>query len=152
MVVRRRPDLLEVLYRPMCWDMNGQEAPGAAPYFELAPCFEVDGAPRFFYIGWYIRDAQRHPQVPRLTDDQLAAMALVEAVESGDLERHHVAIEIGWPAHCLAGIVDDEVQPLPVVVPGQQEVAEGLDARRVAQVETEDLEPVRPRREIGRCR
>ena len=79
-VLRRRPDLLEVLYRPMCWDMNGQEAPGAAPYFELAPCFEVDGAPRFFYIGWYIRDAQRHPQVPRLTDDQLAAMALVEEI------------------------------------------------------------------------
>lgn len=79
-VLRRRPDLLEVLYRPMYWDMNGQEAAGAAPYFELAPCFDVAGTPRFFYIGWYIRDAQRHPQVPRLTDEQLAAMALVEEI------------------------------------------------------------------------
>ncbi len=66
-------------------------------------------------------------------------MALVEAVESGDLERHHVAIELGWPAHCLAGVVDDEVEPLTLVVPGQQKVTEGLDARRVAQVEAEDL-------------
>ena len=36
--------------------------------------------PRIFYIGWYIRDAQRHPTVPRLTGDQLAAMDLVETV------------------------------------------------------------------------
>lgn len=79
-VLLRRPDLLEVLYRPMFWDMNGQEAPGAAPYFELAPCFDVAGTPRFFYIGWYIRDAQRHPHVPRLTEEQLAAMALVEEI------------------------------------------------------------------------
>lgn len=79
-VLRRRPDLLEVLYRPMCWDMNGQEAPCAKPYFELAPCFDVAGTPRFFYIGWYIRDAQRHPEVPRLTAEQLEAMALVEEI------------------------------------------------------------------------
>jgi hypothetical protein len=36
--------------------------------------------PRFLYIGWYIRDAQRHPDVPRLTDEQLAAMELIEEI------------------------------------------------------------------------
>ena len=79
-------------------------------------------------------------------------MTLVEAVEGGDLARHHVAIELGRPAHRLAGVVDDEVEPLTPVVPGQQEVAERLDARRVAQIEAEDLEPVGPRVEVGLAR
>ena len=41
---------------------------------------DVDGSPSIFYIGWYIRDAQRHPEVPRLTDDQRAAMDLIETI------------------------------------------------------------------------
>ncbi len=36
-----------------------------------------------FYIGWYVRDAQRHPEVPRLTVPQLEAMELVERI-AGD--------------------------------------------------------------------
>ncbi len=31
-----------------------------------------------FFIGWCIRDGQRHPQVPRLTDLQQQAMTLIE--------------------------------------------------------------------------
>ena len=69
------PDLLEVLHRPFHWDRQGEEAPGEQPWFELPPLSEVDGTPRFFYLGWYIRDAQRHPEVPRLTDEQLDAAA-----------------------------------------------------------------------------
>src|SRR4029079_15998112 len=39
-----------------------------------------DDGPRFFYIGWYIRDTQRHAGVPPLTDEQRAAMALIETI------------------------------------------------------------------------
>jgi alpha-ketoglutarate-dependent taurine dioxygenase len=39
---------------------------------------DVDGQPRVFYIGWYIRDAQRHAQVPRLTSAQIEALDLIE--------------------------------------------------------------------------
>ena len=35
---------------------------------------------RFFYIGWYIRDAQRHPHAPRLTAEQRDAMELIETI------------------------------------------------------------------------
>ena len=41
---------------------------------------DVDGSPRVFYIGWYIRDAQRHPDVPRLTPDQLDALGIIETI------------------------------------------------------------------------
>ena len=37
-------------------------------------------AARVFYIGWYIRDAQRHPQVPRLSDAQVEALELIETI------------------------------------------------------------------------
>ena len=63
----------------------------------------------------------------------------------GVLSLEHVPVELGRPAHGLAGVVDDEVEP---VVVRAQVVAERLDARRVAQVEPEDLEPVAPLLEV----
>ena len=86
-ILAREPDLLEVLYEPMCWDRNDEQSPGEAPFFRLPVLHDVDGRPRFFYIGWYIRDAQRHEEVPRLTDDQRAAMDLIEAI-ANDPEFH----------------------------------------------------------------
>ena len=79
-ILRRRPDLLEVLYEPMWWDRNGEEPPGDDPAFPLPILHDVDGDPRVFFIGWYIRDAQRHPQVPRLTAAQVEALDLIEAI------------------------------------------------------------------------
>jgi len=79
-ILHRRPDLLEVLYQPFAWDRNGEESVGEPPFFSLAPFHDVDGIPRVFYIGWYIRDAQRHPDAPRLTDAQRDAMDLIESI------------------------------------------------------------------------
>ena len=78
-ILRTRPDLLDVFYEPLCWDRNDEQSDGEAPYFELPVVHDIAGSPRIFYIGWYIRDAQRHPAVPRLTDEQLEAMDLLEA-------------------------------------------------------------------------
>ena len=60
-----------------------------------------------------------------------------------------MAVEVGRPPDGLAGVVDDEVQPLARLA---EVVAERLDARRVAQVEPEDLEPVAPLVEVGLLR
>jgi len=79
-ILDRRPDLLEILYQPFAWDRNGEESAGEPPFFELPPFHDVDGIPRVFYIGWYIRDAQRHADAPRLTDAQLEAMDLIESI------------------------------------------------------------------------
>lgn len=79
-ILRRRPDLLDIMYQPMWWDRNDEQGPGEDPAFELPILSIVEGTPRFFFIGWYIRDAQRHAQVPRLTEDQLAALDLIETI------------------------------------------------------------------------
>jgi len=77
-ILATRPDLLEVLYQPFAWDRNDEQPDGDPPFFEMPAIHDMDGVPRIFYIGWYIRDAQRHPDAPRLTPRQLEAMALME--------------------------------------------------------------------------
>jgi Taurine catabolism dioxygenase TauD, TfdA family len=79
-ILRTQPDLLDVLYEPMYWDRNDEQAPGEPPFYALAPVRDVNGTPRIFYIGWYIRDAQRHAEVPRLTDAQRSAMDAIERI------------------------------------------------------------------------
>lgn len=79
-IQRRRPDLLEVLYEPFHWDRQGGDDAVGSRWFTLAPFNDLPDGPRVFYIGWYIRDAQRHDDVPRLTPLQLEAMALVESI------------------------------------------------------------------------
>jgi hypothetical protein len=54
-------------------------------------------------------------------------------------------VEVGGAADGLAGVIDDEVQPL---AGGVQMMAERFNAGRVTQVEAEDLQPVRPVGEV----
>jgi N-acetylglutamate synthase-like GNAT family acetyltransferase len=86
-----RPDLLEVLYQPFAWDRNDEQPPGDPPYFLLPAIHDLDGTPRVFFIGWYIRDAQRHADAPRLTPAQIEAMELVE--ETANDPAFHVEMD-----------------------------------------------------------
>lgn len=79
-MLRQAPHLVDVMYQPMPWDRNNEQGPGEAPYFELPPITDINGMPRIFFIAWYIRDAQRYPDAPRLSEDQLAALSLVEGI------------------------------------------------------------------------
>jgi hypothetical protein len=79
-MLARRPDLVAVLRQPFAWDRNDEQSPGEDPFFSLPVIFDIDGAPRIFFIGWYIRDAQRHEQAPRLTAEQLQALELLEGI------------------------------------------------------------------------
>jgi hypothetical protein len=79
-MLRTRPDLVEALSEPVGWDRQGDIPAGERAWFMLAPITEVNGAARLFYVGWYIRDAQRHPEVPRLTAAQIEAMELLESI------------------------------------------------------------------------
>jgi hypothetical protein len=59
---------------------------------------------------------------------------------------HHVRVEFRRATDRLAGVVDDEVE---AVTRRQEVAAERLHARRVAQIEADDLEAVAPIGEIG---
>ena len=113
-----RPDLLEVLYEPMSWDRNGEESPGEDPYFVLPVIHDIDGIPRMFFIGWYIRDAQRHPEVPRLTARQLEALDAIESISNNPEFHVEMAFEPGdiqllsnaWILHARAAY-EDHTEP-----------------------------------------
>ncbi len=79
-LLTRRPDLLEALYQVAAWDRQDEQPPGERGWFPLAPLTDLPTGPRLFYIGWYLRDAQRHADAPRLSGAQLEAMALVESI------------------------------------------------------------------------
>jgi hypothetical protein len=79
-MLARRPDLVDTLYEPLYWDRNDEQGDDEPAFYPLPVFTDIHGTPRIFYIGWYIRDAQRHPDAPRLTDAQRDAMNMLEAV------------------------------------------------------------------------
>lgn len=79
-ILRRRPDLVPLLYEPSYWDRNHEQSEGEDPFFRLPICRHADGRLTFFYIPWYIRKAQRHPQVPRLTAEQIELLDLIDEI------------------------------------------------------------------------
>ena len=104
------------------------------------------------------RDARRRRAVRQriaVGHQVVAAQAFVAAQQLAHVLGHvgvgggfagdHVRIEGRRAAHGLAGVVDDEIQP---VAGGQQGLAEGFHAGRVAQVQAEHLEAVAPLAEI----
>jgi len=115
-ILDARPDLIDVLYEPMYWDRNNEESEGEDPYFALPVLNDVDGSPRMFFIGWYIRDAQRHPGVPPLTEAQLEAIEEIEAVANDPVVHLEMAFEPGdiqllanaKILHCREAYDDDE--------------------------------------------
>lgn len=91
-MVEHRPDLAEALYSPLPWDFRGEEAPGGLPYYMRAPFTEHDGRFFLFCVPQYIRASQRHASAPRLTEQELEALTMME-----DLARRddmHVAMPL----------------------------------------------------------
>jgi hypothetical protein len=79
-ILERRPDLVDTLFEPFPFDRNEEQGRGEAPYFELPLAWFAADRFSMFYIGWYIRDSQRHPQTPRLTAQQIELIDLIDEI------------------------------------------------------------------------
>lgn len=79
-ILARRPDLAAVLQRPFHFDARAQQGSGK-PRVQVVPilCHHL-GRMHAIYKRAYIQLAQRFPEVPRLTPEQLEAMDLVDAL------------------------------------------------------------------------
>ncbi|HUL91343.1 MAG TPA: TauD/TfdA family dioxygenase, partial [Burkholderiales bacterium] len=79
-ILRRRSDLVELLYRPYPRSRLGEEQ-GGEDIVYLLPVFGLrDGRFTSHYLRTYIEAAQRLPATPRLTDAQWAAIDLLHEV------------------------------------------------------------------------
>lgn len=83
-ILRTRPDLLQVLYEPFCIDHRGEEFEGDRPYYVM-PIFGMHRGRLYARFGNnYIHSAQRHPDVPRLTEAQIEAIDLFNELACSD--------------------------------------------------------------------
>ncbi|MDH5676500.1 MAG: TauD/TfdA family dioxygenase [Myxococcales bacterium] len=77
-ILRTRPELAAALFQPFAWDHHGQQRPGARPFWEMPICSLRGGRLNTFFLPWYIRQAQRHSDAPRLTQAQAQAIEAIE--------------------------------------------------------------------------
>lgn len=77
---RRRPDLLELLFQPVATDRRGEVPAGQKPWFEIPVFNWHEGHLSAIYQRQYIDSAQRFPEVPRLTPQQVEALDLFDAL------------------------------------------------------------------------
>ncbi len=79
-MMARRPDLARLLYQSFHVDRRGEQAAGDTPYY-LTPIFNFYKSRLFIrYNRTYIESAQRFPEVPRLTPQQIEALDLFDAL------------------------------------------------------------------------
>ncbi len=79
-IVRRRPDLAAVLQQPFYFDARGQQAPGEPRYQKLPVFHYYAGFLSVLHKRFYIDLAQRFPEVPPLTSEQVEALDLMDDV------------------------------------------------------------------------
>ena len=79
-LVRTDPELAAELYAPFPYDLRGEQAPGAKPWYTM-PIFNRCGDRLFVrYIRPYIESTRRHEDAPRPSDAARAAMDRVDAM------------------------------------------------------------------------
>ena len=78
---RRRPDLAAVMFEAFCFDRRGEVPAGKKGWYET-PIFHWHAEKLSVIYGnrYYIQSAQRFPDAPRLTDQQIEALDLFDAL------------------------------------------------------------------------
>ena len=79
-IVGRGPDLAEVLQQPFYFDARGQQLPGEERFQKLPVFHYHDGFLSVLHKRFYIDLAQRFPEVPRLTQQQIEALDVMDQV------------------------------------------------------------------------
>ena len=94
-IMKRRPDLLRVLYQPF-WTSRQNEIPaGAKPYFQMPMFSYHQGKLTTFFTPGFVRNSENFPELPRPTDDQRAALDLVEEISNEPMFHLSMMLEKG---------------------------------------------------------
>jgi len=78
-VLKRRPDLIEVLYKPMLVDTFGE---GRVNYFPVIPCRYHNGQLKTFYHIDYFRSTRRYDEVQPFTQQEEELLTLYQEIAS----------------------------------------------------------------------
>lgn len=84
-MLKRRPDLVRELYRPIHRDRRGEVPEGKGPWWVM-PIFQwYEGRINSHFSKVYIKSAERFPEVPRFTEAQLETFDLIEEIAEDPL-------------------------------------------------------------------
>lgn len=85
-LVAEAPDLTALLYEGLPYDFRGENADGQRSWYEIPVFTRHHGRLFVRYIRPYIEASQRHPEAPRISEQQRAAMDAYDAhVNDSDL-------------------------------------------------------------------
>ena len=88
-IARTWPYLIDVLEQPFVWSWKGQAPAGTeSPYYQQPIYSYSDGRFSSRYIKTHILSAQEFPEVPRLTQLQVAAMSAIDLL-AADPDYHY---------------------------------------------------------------
>ncbi|RMH77455.1 MAG: taurine catabolism dioxygenase TauD [Actinomyces sp.] len=94
-LVRAEPELAAELYAHLPYDFRGEQPPDSPGWYRV-PVFTAHRGRLFVrYIRPYIEASQRHPDAPRLTERQRAAMDAYDAVLADPDRRVEMRLEPG---------------------------------------------------------
>ena len=79
-LLKRRPDLLEVLFDPIATDRRGEIPEGQKPYFTIPVYNKFDGFLTCIYQRNYIDSAKRFKDAPKLSHQQVEALDLLDEI------------------------------------------------------------------------
>jgi len=93
---RRRPDLAALLFAPFCFDRRGEVPAGKKGWYET-PIFHWHAEQLSVIYGnrYYIQSAQRFPDAPRLTAQQIEALDLFDALANDPANYLDIAFRPG---------------------------------------------------------
>ena len=78
-ILETRPELAKLMFEPFHFDRQEEQGEGEDPTFVIPLAYYDGNNLRMFYIGWYIREAQRHDHVPRLSPAQNELLDLIDS-------------------------------------------------------------------------
>ncbi len=91
----QRPDLAVCLFEPLATDRRGEVPAGAKPYFEIPVFNWFAGHLSAIYQRQYIDSAQRFADAPRLSQAQVQALNLLDALADDPALHFTMALEPG---------------------------------------------------------
>lgn len=94
-VMRARADLVPRFFDTYCFDRHEQQGPGEKCWWEMPISQHSDGHLTSWFAEWYIREAQRFEEVPRLTKDQDELVSLIPAIASDPAIHIKINFEVG---------------------------------------------------------
>ncbi|MGY9072791.1 MAG: TauD/TfdA family dioxygenase [Acidimicrobiales bacterium] len=79
-VVKRRPDLAHLWFEDWFYDRRNEEQPGEKPFFSTPLATLNDDLLSVRYVRGFLDSAQRHPDVPRRTEEETEFLDLIDKI------------------------------------------------------------------------